>query len=59
MAITMIVDASEALVLEAIFNHPFLAWLAGRRVPEQVPQWIYLALAWFWILSPTQNPWYW
>lgn len=38
-----------------------LFWLAWRawREPEQLPQWMFLALAWFWFLSPTQNPWYW
>jgi hypothetical protein len=36
----------------------WLAWQAWRE-PEQLPQWMFLALAWFWFLSPTQNPWYW
>lgn len=38
-----------------------MLWLALRawREPHQLPQWIFLALAWFWFLSPTQNPWYW
>jgi hypothetical protein len=38
-----------------------LVWLACQvwREPEQLPQWMFLALAWFWFLSPTQNPWYW
>jgi hypothetical protein len=38
-----------------------LLWLAFRadREPQHLPQWTFLALAWFWFLSPTQNPWYW
>jgi hypothetical protein len=38
-----------------------LLWLARQvwRQPEQLPQWMFLALAWFWFLLPTQNPWYW
>lgn len=37
-----------------------LCWLAWQtwREPEQLPQWMFLALAWFWFLAPTQNPWY-
>ncbi len=36
----------------------WLTWQAWRE-PQQLPQWMFLALAWFWFLSPTQNPWYW
>ncbi len=48
------------VLMAAIFG-PLLLWLSLRayREPQQLPQWIFLALAWFWFLSPTQNPWYW
>ena len=29
------------------------------RQSDQVAQWLFLSVAWFWMLSPTQNPWYW
>jgi hypothetical protein len=28
-------------------------------VPERVLSAAFLTLAWFWLLAPTQNPWYW
>lgn len=37
-----------------------LAWQTSRA--EQPEIWLrgaFLTLAWFWLLSPTQNPWYW
>ncbi|MGB9689005.1 hypothetical protein [Thermogutta sp.] len=44
----------------------FLAILTGLlhrvRLSEQPADWLqvaFLLLAWFWLLSPTQNPWYW
>jgi len=48
-------------VLTAMFFSAVMCWLALRawREPHQLPQWIFLALAWFWFLAPTQNPWYW
>lgn len=47
--------------LTAIVFAALLLWFVHRtwREPQQLPQWIFLALAWFWFLSPTQNPWYW
>jgi len=48
-------------VITAMFFLAAMCWLALRawREPHQLPQWIFLALAWFWFLAPTQNPWYW
>lgn len=48
-------------VLASLLFAALMCWLALRawREPHQLPQWIFLALAWFWFLSPTQNPWYW
>ena len=48
-------------VITAMFFAAVMCWLALRacREPHQLPQWIFLALAWFWFLAPTQNPWYW
>lgn len=43
-------------------------WIAGKlrndrhRVEDQVAtlgEGVFLTLAWFWLLAPTQNPWYW
>ena len=36
-------------------------WLCYRvwRTPEAICESAFLALAWFWFLAPTQNPWYW
>ncbi len=37
-----------------------LAWRAARET--DAARWlqaVFLTLAWFWLLSPTQNPWYW
>lgn len=47
--------------LTAVIFGIILIWLAWQawREPEQLPRWMFLALAWFWFLSPTQNPWYW
>lgn len=61
-------DATEAaflltrFVTLAIFA--LLAFVFARRAArsEQPSVWLesaFLTLAWFWILSPTQNPWYW
>jgi len=37
-----------------------LAWKTYRRAnADQFLQSVFLTLAWFWLLSPTQNPWYW
>ncbi len=39
------------------------AWLLGRSIRRlEVTVWLesaFLTLAWFWLLSPTLNPWYW
>lgn len=38
----------------------WLAWRATRRDDLRlVFETAFLTLAWFWLLSPTQNPWYW
>lgn len=29
------------------------------RDPERFLEIAFLTIAWFWLLSPTQNPWYW
>lgn len=61
-------DATEAaflltrFVTLAVFAS--LAFVFARRAArsEQSSVWLesaFLTLAWFWILSPTQNPWYW
>lgn len=34
-------------------------WAAARSQPTAIVRAAFLTLAWFWILSPTQNPWYW
>jgi hypothetical protein len=38
-------------------------WLGWRGAGESTPtQWlrvVFLTMAWFWLLLPTQNPWYW
>jgi hypothetical protein len=36
-----------------------LAWSASRGDVEKWLRAGFLTLAWFWFLSPTQNPWYW
>lgn len=45
-----------------------IGWIAGNvgcdhgRVEEQIAtlaEGVFLTLAWFWLLAPTQNPWYW
>jgi hypothetical protein len=38
----------------------WLAWRATRR-PDTASwlEYAFLTVAWFWLLSPTQNPWYW
>ena len=38
-----------------------LAWRASRKESDAI-DWLcaaFLTLAWFWLLAPTQNPWYW
>ena len=42
----------------------FLAWTASPRPdrPDDATRWLraaFMTLAWFWLLAPTQNPWYW
>lgn len=38
----------------------FLVWKAvGSDSVHAVPEAAFLTLAWLWLLSPTQNPWYW
>ncbi len=38
----------------------WFAWKFSRNPdPTQLGQAAFLTLAWFWLLSPTQNPWYW
>ena len=38
----------------------WLAWRASRRLRvTDFCESAFLTLAWFWLLSPTQNPWYW
>lgn len=55
-AITLLVFATGAVAL---------AVGTARRLdgsPEGVEAWLraaFLTLAWFWLLAPTQNPWYW
>lgn len=34
-------------------------WAARRNDPAAVCRAGFLTLAWFWLLAPTQNPWYW
>jgi len=37
-----------------------LAWRAGnRQTPAALCEAAFLTVAWFWLLLPTQNPWYW
>jgi hypothetical protein len=37
-----------------------LAWRTSRQpTPQRFCESAFLTLAWFWLLSPTQNPWYW
>ncbi len=38
-----------------------IAWRAGgdRASATVIPRAAFLTLAWFWLLAPTQNPWYW
>lgn len=40
-----------------------LGWFAGRSSrAEEASVWlryVFLTVAWFWLLSPAQNPWYW
>jgi hypothetical protein len=37
-----------------------LAWKTPREDrPERLLELSFLTLAWFWLLQPTQNPWYW
>ncbi|MEO8271448.1 MAG: hypothetical protein ABI557_17125, partial [Aureliella sp.] len=33
----------------------FVVW----KMPERLLEACFLCLAWFWLLAPTQNPWYW
>jgi len=50
------VATSMAFVLIALG----LAWRAAAE--REASRWlkaVFLTLAWFWLLSPTQNPWYW
>ncbi len=35
------------------------ATLLRKPEPRRWLEWVFLILAWFWLLSPTQNPWYW
>ena len=36
------------------------AWLASRQSDSRIVcKYAFLTLAWFWLLCPTQNPWYW
>lgn len=43
----------------------WLAWKAGKNLSKsndpaaEIGKSAFLTLAWFWLLSPTQNPWYW
>jgi len=57
---------SPFLISRAITSIAFLvialmlAYKAGRRhSPTELCRMAFLTLAWFWLLSPTQNPWYW
>lgn len=39
-----------------------VAWLIGQTDPDDPSSWLraaFLTLAWFFLLAPTQNPWYW
>ncbi|MFK8113518.1 MAG: hypothetical protein AB8B91_15035 [Rubripirellula sp.] len=38
-----------------------VAWLCLQtwRQSDRFPESLFLTLAWFWLLCPTQNPWYW
>jgi len=36
-----------------------IAWRACSKGVSQFCESAFLTLAWFWLLSPTQNPWYW
>lgn len=35
------------------------AWKFTANDPAKFCEGVFLTLAWFWLLSPTQNPWYW
>jgi len=35
------------------------AWAVRRNTAEDFCRAAFLTIAWFWLLSPTQNPWYW
>jgi hypothetical protein len=34
-------------------------WVSGQGRGVEVLEYAFLTIAWFWLLSPTQNPWYW
>lgn len=36
-----------------------LAWRAAQKDVSRFCEAAFLSLAWFWLLAPTQNPWYW
>ncbi|MBW3597885.1 MAG: hypothetical protein KY475_11500 [Planctomycetes bacterium] len=68
LASRLAVDAGMAafLVTRAFTSVAFLAvalglaWRASRRRRlDSFLEAAFLTLAWFWLLSPTQNPWYW
>jgi len=52
--VTRGVTASVFLVLAG-----WLAWVPSHGEPAVFLRAGFLSVAWFWLLSPTQNPWYW
>lgn len=55
-AFLLVRTATSAIVLVLALT---LAWRAAQRDASSWLQAAFLTLAWFWLLSPTQNPWYW
>jgi len=53
--LTRLLTAAVFLVLACVF-----AWQGSRETSAiDWLKWVFLTIAWFWLLSPTQNPWYW